>query len=374
MNQQSIDRAQRNIRACRLHHLRVPWLVALLAIAGCERESNITQLPEAPPIPATQLIAGASANDDAVDLSPRLLRRFAPISKPASGTETPVVALGRMLFYEPLLSRTGKVSCNTCHPLARYGTTNTRVSTGVDGKLGRRNAPTVYNVGGLARQFWDGRAATLEEQALRPINNPDEMGMAPGQAERVLRAIAGYRTTFAAAFRGSAQPITNANMATALAAFERGLIIPARWDQYLNGRSDALTLEEKAGAKLFANLGCMVCHTGANVGGTMFEKVGVFTPWPNQHDHGRLDVTHNPGDDMVFKVPSLRNVARTAPYFHDGSIASLDTAVHIMAHYQLGLELTEAEAHSIAAWLGSLTGELPTDYIAAPELPAAQRP
>jgi len=374
MNPHSKYGAQRNIRACRSRYFRLPWLVALLAIAGCERESNITQLPEAPPISATQLIAGASANEDAADLSPRLLRRFAPIGRPASGKETRIVALGRMLFYEPLLSRTGKISCNTCHPLTRYGTTNTRVSTGVDGKLGRRNAPTVYNVGGLARQFWDGRAATLEEQALRPINNPDEMGMAPGQAERVLRAIAGYRTTFAAAFRGSAQPITNANMATALAAFERGLIIPARWDQYLNGRSDALTLEEKAGAKLFANLGCMVCHTGANVGGTMFEKVGVFTPWPNQHDHGRLDVTHNPGDDMVFKVPSLRNVARTAPYFHDGSIASLDTAVHIMAHYQLGLELTDGEAHSIAAWLGSLTGDLPTGYIAAPQLPEAPRP
>jgi cytochrome c peroxidase len=135
----------------------------------------------------------------------------------------------------------------------------------------------------------------------------------------------------------------------------------------------ALTQPEKEGAKLFANLGCMVCHTGAYVGGTMFEKLGVFVPWPNQTDHGRREVTKNPADDMIFKVPSLRNVARTAPYFHDGSADSLDTAVRMMARHQLGVDLSEEEARSIAAWLGSLTGDIPRDYIAPPTLPAAVR-
>jgi cytochrome c peroxidase len=178
---------------------------------------------------------------------------------------------------------------------------------------------------------------------------------------------------FERAFPGEAGAITVGNVATALAEFERGLMTPGRWDRYLGGDAKALTASEKEGAKLFANLGCMVCHTGAYIGGTMFEKLGVFVPWPNQTDHGRREVTHDPVDDMVFKVPGLRNVARTAPYFHDGSVASLDTAVRMMAHHQLGVDLTEEEARSIVAWLNALTGEIPRDYTAPPVLPMASR-
>jgi cytochrome c peroxidase len=346
----------------------------VIILAGCQRESTVTRLEALPPPDARHLAPEDASQETQGNLSPRLLRRFAAIHVPPASTNPQLVRLGRMLFYEPLLSRTGKISCNSCHPLDRFGTTGTKTSLGVDGKVGRRNAPTVYNAVGHFRLFWDGRAATLDEQAGGPIGNPNEMGMRPGRAVEVLKAVPGYTTAFAQAFPNAAEPITIEHVTEAIAEFERGLVTPARWDRYLDGDTQALTPTEKEGAKLFANLGCMVCHTGASVGGTMFEKLGVFAPWPNQTDRGRREVTQNPADDMVFKVPSLRNVAQTAPYFHDGSAASLDTAVRLMAHHQLGVDLSEDEARDIAAWLGSLTGVIPRDYIAPPKLPAAIRP
>jgi cytochrome c peroxidase len=346
----------------------------VILFAGCHRESTVARLEALPATDARQLAPEDASQKMQGDLSPRLLRRFAAIHLPPDSTNPQLMQLGRMLFYEPLLSRNGKISCNSCHPLERYGATGTKASLGVDGKWGRRNAPTVYNAVGHFRLFWDGRAATLDEQAGGPIGNPNEMGMLPGRAVEVLKTVPGYKTAFAQAFPSVAEPITIEHVTAAIAEFERGLVTPARWDRYIDGDTQALTPAEKEGARLFANLGCMVCHTGASVGGTMFEKLGIFSPWPNQTDHGRREVTHNPADDMIFKVPSLRNVAQTAPYFHDGSVASLDTAVRLMAHHQLGVDLSEDEARDIAAWLGSLTGVIPRDYIAPPKLPAATRP
>jgi cytochrome c peroxidase len=348
---------------------RLLCCIAPFVLSACQREATVTRLEAVSDVQATAT-AVLPINED---LNPRLLRRFAPIPRAPSGPDTPLVHLGRMLYFEPLLSRTGKVSCNSCHPLDRYGTTNTRFSAGVDGKPGRRNAPTVYNTVGHMSLFWDGRAPTLADQAIGPLTNPTEMGMKAAGIVRALQDIPGYQPLFQRAFPHESQPISIGNVAAALAEFERGLMTPSRWDRYLEGDKRAITDSEKEGVKLFANLGCMVCHTGAYVGGTMFEKLGVFVPWPNQSDHGRREVTNNPADDMVFKVPSLRNVARTAPYFHDGSAASLDTAVRMMAHHQLGVDLTEEEARSIVAWLGSLTGEIPSEYIAAPVLPPATR-
>jgi cytochrome c peroxidase len=349
----------------------LPCAIAMLSLTACQRESTVIRLAAAPGGAAMPQIDVDRASNE---LSPRLLRRFAPLPGAPSTQDSDLTRLGRVLFYEPLLSRTGKISCNSCHPLDHYGATPTRFSTGIEGKIGRRNAPTVYNSGGHVRLFWDGRAQGLVDQVLGPLSNPVEMGMDPKRAEQVLRAIPGYRDLFARAFPGAAQPITVANIATAIAEFERGLVTPARWDRYLEGDNSALTPVEKEGAKLFANLGCMVCHTGAYVGGTMYEKLGVVVPWPNQSDRGRGELTHNPADDMVFKVPSLRNAAMTAPYFHDGSAPSLDSAVRMMARHQLGVDLSEEEASSIAAWLGSLTGEIPRAYIASPQLPVARRP
>jgi cytochrome c peroxidase len=346
---------------------------AAMLLAGCQRDATIVRMQDLPALAATHSAIAAAPLSDQGELNPRLLRRFSAIHRPAQGQDSEVVRLGRILYFDPRLSRTGKISCNSCHPLDRYGATSTKVSVGIDGKLGRRNAPTVYNAAGHFRQFWDGRAATLDEQVAGPLGNPSEMGMEAGRVVQVLGEIPDYQAAFARAFPGQEKPITIGNVASAIADFERGLITPARWDRYLDGDVHALTQPEKEGAKLFANLGCMVCHTGAYVGGTMFEKLGVFVPWPNQMDHGRREVTKNPADDMIFKVPSLRNVARTAPYFHDGSADSLDTAVRMMAHHQLGVDLTEEEARSIAAWLGSLTGDIPRDYITPSTLPAAAR-
>ncbi len=351
--------------------MRAVALSLLFLAAGCEREPDVLRLAAIPNADAAQIAVSRPGAQE--EINPRLLRRFAPIHRASTSPESALVRLGRMLYFDPLLSRDGRISCNTCHPLAQYGATPTRFSTGVAGQIGRRNAPSVYNTAGHFRQFWDGRATTLAEQVLGPLFNPVEMGMAPGRIVQVLQAIPGYRELFAVAFPGDKQPISSDHVAAAIAEFERGLITPSRWDRYLDGDNQALTVEEKEGVKLFANLGCMVCHTGAYIGGTMFEKLGVFVPWPNQTDHGRRDITGNPADDMVFKVPSLRNVARTAPYFHDGSAGSLDTAVRMMARHQLGVDLTEDEARSIAAWLGSLTGDIPLGYTTPPVLPAATR-
>ncbi len=218
--------------------------MTLGSLTACQRESTVTRLASPPGGEATPQIGVDRVSDE---LSPRLLRRFAPLPRASGVEDSGLTRLGRVLFYEPLLSRTGKISCNSCHPLDRYGATPTRFSTGVDGKLGRRNAPTVYNTAGHFRLFWDGRAPGLADQVLGPLSDPDEMGMGPKRAEQVLRGIPGYRDLFSRAFPNEAQPITAANIATAIAQFERGLVTPARWDRYLEGDNSALTPPEKEG-------------------------------------------------------------------------------------------------------------------------------
>jgi cytochrome c peroxidase len=311
--------------------------------------------------------AGLAFSND--ELSPRVLRRFAPLDPATNIAPRALVDLGRKLYYDPRLSKTGMVSCNSCHPLAKYGATQTSVSTGILGRKGARNAPSTYNAAGHFAQFWDGRAPSVEKQAIMPIENQDEMGMPAKDAVIAINGIPGYREEFARVFPGVAQPISAENIGLAIGAFEHGLVTPARWDRYLRGDTGALNAEEKAGAKLFANLGCIVCHTGPFVGGSMFERLGARVPWPKSTDRGRGGVTGNAADDMVFKVPSLRNVAMTAPYFHDGSAQTLEIAVRMMARHQLGVELEDDEVRELEAWLRSLTGVIPRDYIAPPTLP-----
>ena len=318
-------------------------------------------------LPATDGARLAYANEE---LSPRVLRRFAPLDPAVNHANTALPDLGRKLYYDARLSKTGKVSCNTCHPLDKYGTTATTVSTGILGRKGARNAPTTYNAAGHFAQLWDGRSPNVEKQAIMPIENKDEMGMTADEVIAVVSKLPEYRSEFARVFPTDKQPVSIERIGLAIGAFEQGLITPARWDRYLRGETNALNAEEKAGAKLFANLGCIVCHTGPYVGGSMFERLGARVPWPAGRDRGRKDVTGLAADDMVFKVPSLRNVAMTAPYFHDGSVATLNQAVRMMARHQLGIELDDEEARELEAWLGSLTGDLPLDYIAPPKLPA----
>jgi cytochrome c peroxidase len=348
-------------------------LLLMLLCAGCsggaDSEVMVVEAPATPASASATTAMTSSQSHANEELSPRVLRRFAPLDAAIKPADSKLADLGRKLYYDPRLSKTGTVSCNTCHPLDQYGTTKTAVSTGINGRLGARNAPTTYNAAGHFVQFWDGRASTVEKQALMPIENKDEMGMTANEAVAAIKSIAGYRVDFARAFPGEAQPITAEHIGQAIGAFEHGLVTPARWDRYLRGDTSALNAEEKAGAKLFANLGCIVCHTGPYVGGSMFEHVGARVPWPESVDRGRKQVTGAAADDMVFKVPSLRNVAKTAPYFHDGSAATLNAAVRMMARHQLGVELEDDEARELEAWLGSLTGDIPHEYIAPPALP-----
>lgn len=310
--------------------------------------------------------------------NPRLLRRFKPARELIPSQINPVteakVDLGRMLFHDPRLSLRSDVSCSSCHDLARFGVDGRVTSRGHRGQLGFRNAPSVYHAAASIAQFWDGRAATVEEQAMFPLLNPREMAMPSARAVvQRLEAIPGYVAAFERAFPEAQASLTFEHAAQAIGAFERGLTTRSRWDAYLEGDGTALTPREVEGLKLFSNVGCLVCHTGELLGANSFQKLGVAAAWPNQSDQGRFSLTSDPADRMQFKVPMLRNVAMTGPYFHDGSTSTLAEAVQVMGRYQLGLELTQDEIGAIVSWLSALTGDLPGSYIQPPTLPPAPR-
>ena len=323
--------------------------------------------------------AVAQADDTAArPVTAAQLKQFAPLptAMDAAGVErTPAqVELGRRLYHETVLSDGHDVSCNSCHALNGYGADGRAASFGSLGHAGNRNAPTVYNAAGHLAQFWDGRAATVEAQAVGPILNPAEMAMPDSEAVLAhMRGSAEYRAAFRAAFPSQREPITYTNVGRAIGAFERGLVTPARWDRYLEGDRNALSAEEQRGLATFVHTGCASCHNGAYVGGGAFRRLGTAKPWPTQADSGRITVTRIPADLFVFKVASLRNVEKTGPYFHDGSVASLDDAIRLMGRHQLGVELGDAQVGEIRAWLASLTGELPATYIAQPPKPVARR-
>jgi cytochrome c peroxidase len=281
-----------------------------------------------------------------------------------------LVSLGRMLYFENRISKNHDLSCNSCHRLDLYGVDNEATSPGHKGQRGARNSPTVYNAAAHVAQFWDGRAADVEEQAKGPVLNPVEMAMPDAEhVLTVLKSIPAYEKAFAEAFPGEADAITYDNFGKAIGAFERGLVTKnARFDQYAAGSADALTEEEVAGLDLFVSTGCTTCHSGALFGGQLYQKLGLVHPYETA-DAGRFEVTKQEADRFMFKVPSLRNVTRTGPWYHDGSITALDDAVRKMAHHQLGKDLTDEEVAKIVGFLDTLTGELPTDYIAAPTLP-----
>ncbi len=280
------------------------------------------------------------------------------------------VALGRLLFHDPRLSKNRNASCNSCHVLTNFGVDGRATSSGIEGQGGRRNTPSVLNAATHIAQFWDGRAVTVEAQSVAAITNPVEMGMPDEQTVvDAISRIPRYVEMFRQAFPGEERPISLHNMGEAIGAFERGLVTKSRWDKYMTGNHSALSPREKRGFSLFMQRGCIVCHAGPQVGGTSFQKVGAVYPWPNQEDPGRLEVTHFEPDRMVFKVPSLKNIAETGPYFHDGSISSIETAIRMMALHQLGIEIVDNEVEAIAEWMRSMTGEPDPDYIAAPQLP-----
>ncbi|MFO0757591.1 MAG: cytochrome-c peroxidase [Byssovorax sp.] len=353
----------------------LPLILAVPAViaAGCNEEAlapkpkPVASAPSAAPAASSAAPAKVAFDPEDLKSYPVLPARFESDKNPIT---EPKVTLGRMLFFEPRLSKNHDVSCNSCHDLTKFGVDGQRFSDGHKKQKGGRNAPTVYNAGNHVAQFWDGRAATIEDQAKGPILNPVEMAM-PNEKKviEVLKSIPGYPEAFKAAFPKDADPVTYDNLAKSIGAFERQLVTPSRFDKFRAGDEDALTQKEKEGFAKFIKLGCPTCHTGPAVGGTTFQKLGLVKPYPDQSDLGRFQVTKNESDKMYFRVPSLRNVAKTAPYFHNGSLETLPVVVRTMAHHQLGVELTDPEVDMIVAFLSSLTGELPGDYIKPPVLP-----
>ncbi|RMH01881.1 MAG: cytochrome-c peroxidase [Planctomycetota bacterium] len=266
-----------------------------------------------------------------------------------------MIRLGEKLYRDPRLSADDSISCNSCHDLDRAGVDGKPFSEGVGGQLGGRNAPTVFHAAGHVAQFWDGRAADVEEQAKGPILNPVEMAMeSPEAVMAKLGGIPGYREAFAEAFPDDPEPFTYDNLGRAIGAFERGLVVRSAFDEFLAGDDDALTPQQKEGLDLFLSTGCASCHNGPYVGGGSFRKLGEVEPWPGLTDNGRMEATGNEADRYFFKVPSLRLITRTGPYLHDGSIADLREMIRKMARHQLGVELSDDQVDSIAVFLGSL--------------------
>ena len=271
------------------------------------------------------------------------------------------VALGKRLFSEPRLSADDTVPCSLCHNLKKGGADHLPLSEGVGGLMGSVNSPTVFNSAFNFKQFWDGRAETLEEQIDGPLHNAKEMATSWPETVAKLSADTSYVSQFQDTY---ASGITEANIKDAIATFERSLFTPnARFDQYLRGDTTALSAKEVEGYNLFTDLGCVVCHQGINVGGTLFQKMGKMADYfegreITQADLGRYNVTGKERDRFVFKVPGLRNVELTAPYFHDGSAATLEEAVLVMARVQLGFELSPNEVDALVAFLNTLTAEL----------------
>ena len=338
--------------------------IAILLLTGaliisCSKEKKATQKSETKTSEYTALQTKAQS-------------LFGELPKVADSEANPVtpekVPLGKKLYFEKKLSKNETQSCNTCHNLNTYGVDNNPTSPGdAKGTLGTRNSPTTLNAALHIAQFWDGREPDVEAQAGGPILNPVEMGM-PNEKlviER-LKKDKTYQDLFKKAFPEDNDPVTYANLKKAIGAFERKLVTPSRFDQFLAGDEKALNKEELEGLKLFIDKGCTTCHSGNALGGQMFQKFGLFGDYwdytkSKSIDKGKAEVTKKDADNYIFKVPGLRNISKTYPYFHDGSVNDLNEAIKILAKLQLNKELTDAEVKSIAVFLESLTGEVPKE-------------
>lgn len=329
--------------------------IFLFGLAGCQTGGQVPVVPVA-----------AQADPSQDQKMAQALFKPLPEREVASNE---MVELGRMLYYDPRLSVSGKISCNSCHSLTNYGVDGQPTSSGDEGQLGGRNSPTVYNASLHMAQFWDGRSPNVEDQAMGPVLNSVEMAMPDVEhVATVLNGIPDYKARFVKLFPDQKSPATLVNAAHAIGTFERGLRTPSGFDDYLNGNSEALTQEEKTGLKTFVTVGCASCHSGVAIGGNSYQKMGLKVPYPDS-DVGRFDVTGKERDRGVFKVPSLRNITETGPYLSRGQVADLAETVQLMGHHQLGKELTPSEVEEIRTFLGSLKGQIPEDYIAVPTLP-----
>ena len=346
-----------------LRPLVIGTTVALFTVACGGNEP--AEAPTPTPAPAAEPAPTAAT-----------LTNHAPLAALPAAPEVPLpkLELGRRLFHDTALSGDGTLACVTCHSFEHGGAEPRRTSTGIRGQVGPINSPTVLNASLAIRQFWDGRAADLAEQAAGPVANPIEMGATWEDVVARLGADESYVEAFrAAGYEG----VSQANITDAIAAFESTLITPGPFDRFLGGDLTAMNEQQQRGYMTFREVGCIACHTGPALGGQSFQKMGAVQDYfalrggeLTEADQGRFNFTHEEGDRHFFKVPTLRNVSQTAPYFHDGSQADLSGAVRIMGQVQLGRQLTDAQVADIVAFLGALDGELP----AHARMPAAEAP
>ncbi len=346
----------------------LPAVIFLFAACGDKPKSDKTN--------SSSVADYAASMELEKEIGERVRQIYKPLGEAVANPNNPIteekVYLGKVLYFDTRLSKDGTQSCNSCHNLDKFGVDQLATSPGDAGANGTRNSPTVLNAAYHSSQFWDGRAKDVEEQAGMPITNPVEMAIPSEEflIER-LSKIDMYKDLFGKAFPEDDNALSYDNLQKAIGAFERTLITPSKFDDYLTGSTGALTLEEKTGLKTFMDVGCGTCHMGSLLGGNMFQKFGVFGNYweytkSENIDEGRFEVTKNEADKYMFKVPSLRNIAQTYPYFHDGSVSDLDEAVKIMAKVNLNKDLTESEVNDIVAFLGSLTGEVTKEMSSMP--------
>jgi len=316
------------------------------------------------------------------DLMNRARAVFGPLPASMPSPDNPItpekVKLGSILYWESRISVDGTVSCAKCHPPGLYAADGLKKAVGNHCKDNPRNSPCILNSAAQISEHWIGNRVSVEDQAKQALIGPPSYGMPSYESvEKVLKGMKAYVALFKEAFPGDKEPVTADNFAKAVGAFERTLVTPAAFDDFVNNKPAALSAQEKRGLQDFLDTGCMTCHLGPFFGGQMYQKFGVFEPYWNATasqpiDEGRFAVTKNAADKYLFKVPILRNVAETRPYFHDGSVEKLEDAVTIMARVQLAKKLSLEQAADIAAFLKSLTGAVPDSLLKAPVLPAAE--
>ena len=316
------------------------------------------------------------------DLLKRAKQIFGPLPKAVVSEKNPItpekVRLGKILFYETRISIDGTVSCSRCHPFGLYAADGLKKSIGNRCRINPRNAPTLLNAAAQISEHWIGNRTDVEDQAKQSVIGPPSFGMPSyAEVEKKLKEIKGYGPLFKKAFPEEKDPVTVDNFARAVGAFERTLVTPSPFDAFLTGDGEAMTVREKKGLKTFMEVGCTTCHSGIYIGGQMYQKFGIFEPYwkytkSEEIDEGRFAVTKNESDKYLFKVPVLRNVEKTAPYFHDGSVDVLETAEWIMGKVQLGRDLSKEELGNINGFLKSLTGKIPEDALKIPLLPSSE--
>jgi cytochrome c peroxidase len=353
----------------------LPVLI-LLALAACEKkpeggtpapatETPTTTTP-APTAPAAEAPKGRP-------FDPAQLAVFAAlpekIERPDNLLTDDKVALGRQLYFDARLSKGQDVSCNSCHDVTKSGADEQPVAVGTKKEKGTRNAPTIFNAAGGFAQGWDGRGALVEDFIGPHAAEPAVMGADEKRLVDTIGSMPAYVAAFKKSFPDDKGAITAATVSKAVGAYARKLLTPGRWDKFLAGDQAALTDDEKAGLGAFMDANCTTCHAGKYVGAAQNQKLGVAKAWPTSTDVGRFAVSKQEVDRFVFKVPSLRNVTKTAPYLHDGTVTSLDELAKLMERHQVGKELTDAQAKSIGTFLGALGGDAPKDLVKKPDLP-----